>query len=395
MDQKLGGHGIIIRREGAAVVEARVHPHAGAAGEVQEGDGARTGLEPLGRVLCVDAALDGMALQVYVGLGHVQREAGGDAQLLAHQVHTGDELRDAVLHLDAGVHLHEIEVFSVGIQQKFHGAGVLVANGPGRPDGGLAHLLPQLRRQAPGGGLFDELLVAPLDGAVPVTQMDHMAELVCQHLKLDVAGAEHQLFKIHLVVAEARLRLRLCLGKSGRQVLGTVAAADAPAAAAGTGFEQHGVAYGLGGLQRLLGGGDGTVGAGGHRHTGGLHQVPCGGLGPGFADGVPAGADEFDAGFGTLVGKVGVFRQKAVAGVQGIAAGGLGHGQKGVLVEVALRGLGRADAHRLIGQLDMKGLRVRLRVHGYRLNAHFPAGPQHPQGDLAPVGDQYPLQHGL
>ena len=119
------------------------------------------------------------------------------------------------------------------------------------------------------------------------------------------------------------------------------------------------------------------------------------GLGPGFADGVPAGADEFDAGFGALVGKVGVFRQKAVAGVQSIAAGGLGHGQKGVLVEVALRGLGRADAHRLVGQLDMKRLRVRLRVHGYRLDAHFPAGPQHPQGDLAPVGDQYPLQHGL
>ena len=102
-------------------------------------------------------------------------------------------------------------------------------------------------------------------------------------------------------------------------------------------------------------------------------------------------ADDLGAG----VGKVGVFRQKAVAGVEAVAAGGLGHRQQGVLVQVAVRGPGGADAHRLGGQLDMEGLRVRFGVDGHGLNVHFPAGPQHPQRDLAPVGDQDPLQHGL
>ena len=81
--------------------------------------------------------------------------------------------------------------------------------------------------------------------------------------------------------------------------------------------------------------------------------------------------------------------------MDGVAAGGLGHGQQGRLVEVAVGGLGRADAYGLACQLDVERLRVRLGVHGHRLDAQLPAGPQHPQGDLAPVGDQYPLQHGL
>ena len=48
-----------------------------------------------------------------------------------------------MFHLDAGVHLHEVEVLPVGIQQKFYGPSPFVAHGPGCVYGGPTHLLPQ------------------------------------------------------------------------------------------------------------------------------------------------------------------------------------------------------------------------------------------------------------
>ena len=112
-------------------------------------------------------------------MGQVKGQTGGDAKLLTHQIHAGDHLRDAVLHLNPGVHLHKVEMLPVAVQQKFHGASALVVDGLRRFHGGPAHLLPQLRRQAPGGGLLNELLVPALDGAVPVSQMDDVALPVC------------------------------------------------------------------------------------------------------------------------------------------------------------------------------------------------------------------------
>ncbi len=44
--------------------------------------------------------------------------SGGDQNLALHQVNAGDEFRDGMLHLDAGVHLHEGKVAGILIQQK-------------------------------------------------------------------------------------------------------------------------------------------------------------------------------------------------------------------------------------------------------------------------------------
>ena len=98
---------------------------------------------------------------------------------------------------------------------------------------------------------------------------------------------------------------------------------------------------------------------------------------------------------GAGVGKVRIFGQEAVAGVEAVAPGGQGGGEQRLGIQVAVRRFGGADAHGLGGQLDVKGLGVGLGVGGHGLNAKLPAGPQHPEGDLPPVGDQNPFQHGL
>jgi hypothetical protein len=45
---------------------------------------------------------------------------------------------DGVLDLDAGVHLHEVELAAV--EEELDGAGALVADGAGGLDGGVAHV---------------------------------------------------------------------------------------------------------------------------------------------------------------------------------------------------------------------------------------------------------------
>ena len=104
----------------------------------------------------------------------VEGLAAGDAQLGADEVDVGDLLGDRVLDLDARVHLDE-DVAAVGREQELDRAGVDVADLLGERDGVGAHPLAQLGVEVGGRGDLDDLLVAPLDRAVPLEQVDHVA----------------------------------------------------------------------------------------------------------------------------------------------------------------------------------------------------------------------------
>ena len=64
-----------------------------------------------------------------VVLFETQFFAEGDADLLAHQIDAGHQLRHRVLDLDAGIHFDEVKVV-VFIQQKFAGAGASSSRPP-------------------------------------------------------------------------------------------------------------------------------------------------------------------------------------------------------------------------------------------------------------------------
>ena len=61
------------------------------------------------RILGVDAAFDGVALELHVALRMAQRFAHGDHDLIAHEVNAGDFLGDGMFDLDALVHFEEID----------------------------------------------------------------------------------------------------------------------------------------------------------------------------------------------------------------------------------------------------------------------------------------------
>ena len=162
-DDQLGDHRVVVRRDLVALHDASVDPdEAVMLRKSQHLQSAGLRQEPARRVLGIQPHLDGMAVQLDIVLAERQRLAGCDAQLPLDQIGVGDPLGHRVLHLQAGVHLDEVEVL-VRIHQEFAGAGTDIVDGPRRLDRGSANGGRCLRRQAGGRGLFDHLLVAALD----------------------------------------------------------------------------------------------------------------------------------------------------------------------------------------------------------------------------------------
>ncbi len=138
MGDDLGHQGVVEGRHGGAGADVGVHTDSFAAGPDRLAHDAGRGGEVAGRVLGVDAALDGGAGEPHVFLTEAEALALGDPDLLLDQVDAADRLGDRMLDLDAGVHLQKIELAAVGIDQEFDGAGAAVVEVLGEADAGFA-----------------------------------------------------------------------------------------------------------------------------------------------------------------------------------------------------------------------------------------------------------------
>src|SRR5690606_25559002 len=78
----------------------------------------------LERVFSIDAALDGVATEFNIALTQGEFFAGGNTNLLLHEIEAGDHFGDRVLDLDARVHFDEIEL-AIFVEE-FEGAGTAV-----------------------------------------------------------------------------------------------------------------------------------------------------------------------------------------------------------------------------------------------------------------------------
>ena len=112
------------------------------------------------------------------------------------------------------------------------------------------------------------------------------------------------------------------------------------------------------------------------------------------ADHVGRGADEADAAARANGRQVGVFGKKAIARMQRVAARCRGQIDQRVGVQIAENRV-LADVVGLVGFLDVKRVAVGIGVDGDRLDTQFGTGAHDADSDLAPVGDQYFLKHGL
>ena len=344
------------------------------------------------RRLGVDPALDRVAAQLDLLLGDRERLAGGDQDLLADDVDAGDHLGHAVLDLDPGVHLEE-EVLVADLHA-LDRAGAAVADRGGRVGGDLADPLAHLGVDVRARRLLDHLLVAALDRAVALAEVDHVAVRVGEHLDLDVARVLEVALEVDAVVGEELLALAGGALEGLLEVVGRHRDAEALAAAAARRLAGDRVADLLGLLARRL---DvrGRLGRAGHdRHAGLGHDLARPRLRAHRLDRLRRRADEDDAGLGAGAGEVGVLGEEAVAGMDRLGAGLLGGLDDLLDVQVALGRHRRADQEGLVGLAHVRRVAVDLRVDGDRADAHLLQRAGDPDRDLAAVGDQDLLEHG-
>jgi hypothetical protein len=76
-----------------------------------------------------------------------------------------------------------------------------------------------------------------------------------------------------------------------------------------------------------------------------------------------------------------------------VRANDLGCGDDARNVEIRIAGGGGADADIVVGEANVKRLAIRFRVDRNGLHAELAAGANHPQSDLAAVGDENLLKH--
>ncbi len=143
-----------------------------------------------------------MAADLHVALDVRQPLAGGDQELRFHEVDARDQLGDRMLHLDARVHLDEVEL--VILIEKLQSPGTAIAHRLAGFHTAISHDAPLARGDSGSGSFFDHFLVAALHRAVSLSQVNHIALAVRQHLEFDVPRAFEKFLHVDLVVGERR-----------------------------------------------------------------------------------------------------------------------------------------------------------------------------------------------
>jgi hypothetical protein len=105
-------------------------------------------------------------------------------------------------------------------------------------------------------------------------------------------------------------------------------------------------------------------------------------------------ADPGEPGVDDGLSEVGVLGEEPVPGMHRVRPGPRRSIEQLGLVQVALRRGGATERERLVGEPHERGVTVVVGVDGHAAQARVAACPDHPDGDLAPVGDEHGPQGG-
>ena len=388
-----GDHRVVIRRDGIASIGVGVNADATTAGCVIKTDVAGAGLEIFLRILGVDTTLDGMTARL--GFNDIATEmlACSDLDLLLHEIASVDLLGDGVLDLDAGVHFHEVEI-PVIVYEILDGAGVCVADALTKADRCLSHFFAKLGRHEGRRALFDDLLVAALEGAVTLTEMHDAAVFVTKNLKLNVVRINDKLLDINRAISEGLLGFHAGGMVSLHQAAFVAGDAHATTTATGDRFNHHRKSNFAGNAERLGFGIDRAIATGRDRNSGLAGAVAGGIFIAHEANRLRRRTNKLDVATGANLGEVRVLRQKSIARVDRIGIANLRSADDAVDFQIALGTYSRPDANGLVGELHMKAVNIGLRVNGNRLDTQFLTGADNTEGNFAAIGDQDFFKHG-
>src|SRR5262245_48360785 len=383
---QLGQQRIVVYRNLYPLRDSALEANAGAGRKHETRHAPRRRQEPLGRVLRVDPALDAPAVLLNLVLPPRKRRARRDGELGLHDVSPRDLLRDRVLHLQSRIHLEEVEVRAG--DDELDGSRILVANRLGARHRGSGQSVLEITWEIRCRALFDELLVATLDRALPLVQMNEAAVTIPEHLHFHVARSLQETLDEERIGTKGRPGSTLSgCERSIQSGLGSDLHHADPAAARRR-LQHDWVADARRDVTRLIDRVHGAVAAGHDGDARGGHELPGVHLVSHLLDHARWGADETEPGVLASLGESPVLREKAVARMDGFYAG-LSRGAENALdVEVAFSGGRSAYRHRLVGVGHERPIAIGLGVRGHRSDSERATGTDDAAGDLAPVGDE-------
>ena len=188
MADDFGQHRVVVRRHDTARLDSAVPTNTLRVGGLKSMKRSHRRQVTVRRILCVQTNLDSVPLGRDLVLGQRERMSVGYIDLPTHQIGSSDALGHWMFDLQTRVHLQEVEA-AVGVEQVLDSACPDVADRLGKRERRFAHLLPKCRAHRRRRGLFDDLLVPTLDGALALEQMHHVAVSVAEDLDFDVSGA--------------------------------------------------------------------------------------------------------------------------------------------------------------------------------------------------------------
>ncbi len=324
-------------------------------------------------MLGIDAAFDGVTSELNIALAEGQFFARCDEDLLTHDVNAGNHLGNGMFNLHAGVHFDK-EKFAILIEE-FKSTGAAIADLATRLCAALAYLVAQARIEHRCRRLLYDLLVATLHRAIALAQIDGIAMLICQYLKFNVARIFQVLFHVYRGIVERGLRFRFCHGnriEQGR--LGMHHAHAAPATAARS-LDDDRVANAardlddLGGIVRQRAFYARYAGHAGLFHGNlGAHLVAH------QAYRFSARADEYKTAFFHTFGKIGVFREEAIARMNRLGIGYFRCADDGGDVQITQVRRRRAYTNGLVGEFYVLGIGICFGMHDNGFNTHLATG---------------------
>ena len=328
----------------------------------------------------------------HVGLPKGKLLAGCDPDLQVHEVEPSRQLGDRMLHLQARVHFEEVKILLI-VDKELYGAGIGVAGGPRDFDSDFPHAAAHVGIDNRRRRLLKNFLVPPLDGTFALAEPDGISVLIRQHLHLDVARIDDRLFDVDFAVAERTLRLAPGGFEGGTKFSPGMYQAHAFAAAAGRRFQHHGVTDALGNFFGFFYGSQAARGSGNEGHAGFFHLLTGAGFRTHHFHGARSRANKFHARIGARLGELRVFREEAIAGMNGLGARAFGHIEDLVHPKVRLGSGRRADGIRFVGLGDVERGAIDVGINRDGGDTHFTARADDAHRDLSPVGDQNLLEH--
>ena len=292
-----------------------------------------------------------------------------------------------MLDLEAGVDLEEGDV-ALRTDEELAGAGTDVPGAAQDLLGGPQELGVLLVGDERGRGLLDELLVAPLEGAVAGGDDDDVAVLVRQALRLDVAGVVQEALDEALAATEGRDGLAHRRLEQLGDLLEVTGDLQPSATAAVGGLDGDGQPVLFRELDDLVGALDRVRRAGNQRGVGSEGDVARLDLVAEAVDGLGAGPDPHQTGVDDLLREAGVLGEEAVAGVNGIRTRLVGDLDELVLQQVGVAGRRAPEGVGLVRDLDVEGVPVGVGVDGHGCDPVVGAGAGDADGDLTAVGDE-------